>query len=114
VKMFLPMSIDAYGRAGELDLDGRYHLGSLHLLAGDAAAARAEADAILAKEPSHLFGLFIAAQAEDLRGERAAARALYAKVLENYASEFSRGLTEYRDHRQALPEIRAASERASK
>jgi hypothetical protein len=113
VKMFLPMSIDAYGRAGELDLDGRYHLGSLHLLAGDAAAARAEADAILAAEPRHLMGLFIAGQAEDLRGDRTAARALYARVLAAYDAESKRDLTEYRDHAQALPEIRAASERAS-
>lgn len=100
---FLPMAVSAYERVSDLDLDGHYHFAILQLVAGDAAAARAQADSILAVEPDHLFGLFTAAQAEAARGNHSEARELYARFLESYDAEIARDRLEYREHAQVLP-----------
>lgn len=110
-RTFLPMAIAAYGRVGSLDTDGRYHLAVLHLVNGDARAARAESDAILASEPRHLFGLFTAAQAETQLGNQARARELYQRFLSSYEAERTRDLPEYRDHQQALGPMREEAQR---
>lgn len=109
-RMFLPMALDAYRMAGDLDADARYHLGVLHLLNGDPAAARAEADAVLSTDPSHLFGLFVAAQAEQDLGNPDAARTLYRRFQEVYPTEVERSLPEYQAHMQALPGMRAEAQ----
>jgi hypothetical protein len=111
-RTFLPMAIGAYGRVGQLDTDGRYHLAVLHLVGGDAQSARTESNAILAAEPRHLFGLFTAAQAETQLGNQARARDLYQRFLSAYETERTRDLPEYRDHQQALGPMRQEAERA--
>ncbi len=111
-RTFLPMAIAAYERVGgDLDTDGRYHLAVLHLVNGDAQAARAEADAILARETRHLFGLFTAAQAETQLGNSSRALELYERFLSAYETERSRDLPEYRDHQQALVPMRDEARR---
>ncbi|HEX2092131.1 MAG TPA: zinc ribbon domain-containing protein [Longimicrobiaceae bacterium] len=111
-RSFLPMAIAAYGRVPELDTDGHYHLAVLHLVGGDTQAARAEANAILARDPQHLFGLFTAAQAERAMGNQARARELFQRFLDAYDTESQRELPEYRDHAQALGPMRQEAERA--
>ncbi|HEX2203957.1 MAG TPA: zinc-ribbon domain-containing protein [Longimicrobium sp.] len=112
-RQFLPMALAAYGRVSPLDDDGRYHVATLHLVGGDWAAARAQSDTILAGSPRHLFALFTAAKAEEGRGNRAGAQALYRRFMEAYRTEAGRGdIPEYRDHAQALPAIRQEAERA--
>jgi hypothetical protein len=106
-RQFLPMALAAYERAGELDRDGHYHVAVLELVNDNPAAARAHADTILAEEPDHLFGLATAAQAEMAMGNRAAAEALYRRLLEVYDVESRRSLPEYDDHPQVMPAIRA-------
>lgn len=111
-KQFLPMALGAYARVTPLDSDGRYHVATLHLLAGDFAAARAQSDTLLAQHPQHLFALFSAAKAEEGRGNQAEALALYRRVLDAYRTEAGRGdIPEYRDHAQALPAIRQEAQR---
>jgi hypothetical protein len=105
-QQFVPMAIMAYQRVDSLDADGRYHLAALQLVAGDAAAARAQADTILAANPTHLFGLFTAAEAEQRRGDAAGAKALYQKFLASYESEVAKKLPEYEEHAQGLPSMR--------
>jgi hypothetical protein len=105
-QQFVPMAIMAYQRVDSLDADGRYHLAALQLVAGDPAAARAQADTILASSPTHLFGLFTAAEAEQRRGDAPAARALYKKFLDAYESEVAKKLPEYEEHAQGLPAMR--------
>jgi Double zinc ribbon len=104
---FMPMAILAYQRVDSLDADGRYHLAALHLVAHDYAAARAQADTILAGSPTHLFGLFSAAEAEWGRGNTAAARALYQRFIRAYDAEVAKRLPEYEEHSQGLPAMRA-------
>jgi hypothetical protein len=105
-RAFAPMAIAAYGLAEPLDLDGRYHLAVLHLVNDDPAAARAEADVILQQVPSHLFGLFTAAQSEQMLGNQEEATALYRRFLENYESEVALGRPEYLEHSPVLPVMR--------
>jgi tetratricopeptide (TPR) repeat protein len=108
---FTPMAIDAYGMAGELDNDGLYHLATVHVVAGDFATARSTADRILAREPDHILGLAVAAEAAALAGDSADARALYQRLLRSYDTESARGLQEYLDHSRVLPEYREAARR---
>jgi len=110
-RQFVPMAIMAYQRVDSLDADGRYHLAALQLVAGDYAAARAQADTLLAASPTHLFGLFSAAEAERSRGNRAAAKELFQRFLQSYDSEVAKKLPEYEEHSQALPAMKAEAER---
>ena len=103
---FQPMAVGAYARARPLDTDGRYHLAALHLVGGEYVSARAQADSILAASPTHLFGLFAAAQAADGSGDRQAAVGLYRRLLAAFDAEVARGLPEYREHSQGLPAMR--------
>jgi hypothetical protein len=104
---FLPMAVMAYQRVEPLDADGRYHLAALHLVGHDWAAARAEADTLLAASPTHLFGLYIAGDAEYGRGNTAAARDFYRRFLRAYDAEVAKRLPEYEEHSQGLPAMRA-------
>ena len=103
---FLPMAIDAYGMAGELDADGHYHRGLLYLMAGDAGGAQRTAQAILADAPDHVFGRALAAQAALLAADSATARSEYQRLLDGYASESTRERPEYQDHPRMLEQHR--------
>jgi hypothetical protein len=109
---FTEMAVQAYGMVEERDADLHYHLAELSHVAGDAAGARAHADSILAADPAHLFGLYTGARAEALRGDSAAARALFQRFVDGYAGEVARNLPEYQGHAQGLPAMRAEAERA--
>jgi uncharacterized membrane-anchored protein len=102
-QQFLPMAVGAYQRVDSLDADGRYHVAALHLVGRDFAGARAQADSILAAQPTHLFGLYTAAQASAAMGDTAAARGFYARFLASYDAELARRLPEYEEHGQGLP-----------
>lgn len=106
---FTPMAIAAYAMAAPLDDDGLYHLASVHLVAGDTAAALSTAEQILARNPDHLLGLGVAAETAVIAGDTAAARAYYTRLLAAYDAEVASGLQEYRDHSQILPEYRATA-----
>jgi len=105
-RAFLPMALAAYERAEPLDLDGRYHVAVLHLVNYDALAAAEQARLILEEAPDHLFGLFTAAQAEEVRGDAAAAAALYRRFLGSYDDEIVSGRPEYEEHAPILPVMR--------
>lgn len=109
---FAGMAIQAYGMVPERNADLHYHLGELYRVTGDAPAARAQADTILAADPQHLFGLYGAAQAEETRGDAAAAKAMYQRFLDAYAAQVARNLPEYQEHQQGLPAMRAQAQAA--
>ena len=100
-------------RATPLDTDGRYHLAALPLVGRDFAAADAQADSILATNPTHLFGLFAAAQAAQGTGDAQEAVALYRRFIAAYDSEVAKELAEYREHSQGLPAMREQARQAS-
>ncbi|HYR09565.1 MAG TPA: zinc ribbon domain-containing protein [Longimicrobium sp.] len=112
VGFFAGMAIQAYGMVPERDADLHYHLGELYRLTGDAPSARAQADTILAADPQHLFGLYGAARAEELRGDAGAAKGMYQRFLDAYAAQVARNLPEYQEHSQGMPSMRAAAQQA--
>lgn len=79
---FVQMGLQAYSRVppDEMDADGRFHVGLLHLVAGDAAGARASARRILDDEPRHLLGLILLARVERFAGDAETAAELRAEV----------------------------------
>lgn len=111
-RFFVPMALDAYRMAGELDADGRFHLSLVQAIGGDFTAARATAESILAQDPNHLLGLAAAAAAAQGLGDVDAANAYHRRYLEALESERARSLAEYRDHAQILPEYEAAARAA--
>lgn len=102
-RAFLPMAIEAYRLAAPLDADGFFHLSLLHGASGDAAAALAAADSILAGDPNHLLGLAAAAQAARALGDDGSAREYYRRYLAVYDAETARGVVEYMEHAPMLP-----------
>lgn len=109
-RFFLPMGMQAYAMAGELDADGLYHLSLLQGMAGNGAEGRATAEKILATSPDHLLGLAAAAEAANVAGDRTAARAYYRRLLDHYDAESKKPLPEYAEHRRILPEYRAEAD----
>ena len=110
-KFFVPMGVQAYGMAGDLDADGLYHLSLLQALGGNGRDAVATAEKILAKSPAHLLGLAAAAQGAAQAGDVKAAQGYYRRFLDAYATESTKQLPEYRDHAAALPVYRADAEK---
>ena len=105
VTMFLPMAIAAHDRARPLDPDGLYHLGLLHLTAGDAEAALATALEALEDAPDHLLNLGAAADAAEITGDAAMAQEYWERFLEVYDAEIASGKEEYDIHDGSLSEF---------
>ncbi|MEN8375610.1 MAG: zinc ribbon domain-containing protein [Gemmatimonadota bacterium] len=111
-RFFVPMALDAYDMAGDLDADGRFHLSLVQAIGGDYAAARSTAEEILAGEPNHLLGLAAAAAAAEGAGERDAALDYHRRFLEALPTERDRALQEYVDHAPIIPDYEAAARAA--
>lgn len=109
-KFFLPMGIEAYQMAGDLDADGLYHLSLLQSFGGDYKAARATAEKVLAIQPNHLLALSAAANAARAAGDNSAAHRYYKQFLAAYDSELKTGKEEYQDHARVLPELKKEAE----
>jgi len=111
-RFFLPMALAAYADVPELDADGHYHVAVLNLAGGDPQSARAHADSILAETPSHLFGLFTAAQAEQALGNTERAREFYERFQASFAAESALARKEYTEHAAVMPLMREEAAQA--
>jgi hypothetical protein len=109
-KFFLPMAIQAFEMAGDLDADGLYHLSLLQAFAGDEAAARKTAQRILDKDAHHLLGLAAAADAARAAGDNAAARKYYQQFLSAYDAEMKKQKIEYQDHSRMIVQLKTQAE----
>lgn len=98
VQMFAPMAMTAYQMIGKLNADQHYDLGRLAAVAGEEPVAHAQADTILASNPTHLLGLILAANAAHLRKDAAAEKSYRDKLAANAASERKKNLPEYTEH----------------
>lgn len=110
-KFFVPMGVQAYAMAGELDADGLYHLSLLQALGGNGKDALATARKILAGSPDNLLGLAAAAEASAAAGDAAAARKYYQHYLDSFAAEKGKTLPEYRDHAAVLTQYQTEAQR---
>lgn len=108
-RFFLPMGIQAYEQAGDLEPDGLYHLALLQSSAGRSSDAIATAKRILASAPDHILGLGAAAEASENAGDVSAARQYYDHILRVYDTEKKKARAEYIDHAKVLPQYEAAA-----
>jgi len=98
VQIFAPMAITAYQMLGNLDLDQRYDMGRIAAVSGDETLARAQADTILAQNPTHLLGLILAANAAHMRKDAAAERSYRDRLVAAAPAERAKNLPEYVTH----------------
>lgn len=110
VAFFAPMAINALAALMPFDLHRRYDLGLIQLAAGDAVAARAQADTILAEQPTHLLGLALGMRVANAQGRTADAKKLGATLVAQAAKERASGKREYADH---APDITEALDEAA-
>lgn len=97
-QLFAPMAVQSYEMLGDLNLDQRYDLGRIGVVIGDAALATAQSDTILAKNPTHLLGLILGAEAAGMRKDAAKARELKQRLLKAEPTERGKALPEYTAH----------------
>ena len=97
-RFFAPMAIQAYAMLGAPDAHTRYDIGEIYAAIGDAVAARAQADTILAAQPNHLLGLVLAARAADLAGDSAGATRFRRRLAAAASTERAKDVKEYTEH----------------
>src|ERR1700722_4782732 len=112
VQTFAPMALAAYQMMDSLTLDQRYDYGRIGEVVGVPDVAKAQADTILALDPTHLLGLVLAARAATIAKDPAAARRFYQRLVAAAPAERKKQLPEYQRHRAdidaALAEARGA------
>lgn len=106
VVRFTPMALGAYAQLDSFDPDARYHAAVLHLQAGDAAAAAALADTILAESPGHLFGYVVRGAAAQLRNDPAALAQSQRDFLAHFGAESAAARPEYAEHAPVIEEFK--------
>lgn len=109
---FARMGIRAYRQvpAEGAGPDLRFHVGLLELVREEPAAARAQADSILAAEPGHLLGLYLAVRAAEAAGDEGRARGWRDSLRSAADRADLDGRPEYRAHRALLEELVAGEE----
>jgi hypothetical protein len=110
VQLFAPMAIAAYEMIDSLDLDQRYDLGRIAAVSGDQTRARAEADTILTRQPNHLLGLILAADAARMRKDAAAERSYRGRLVAAAPAERAKQLPEYTTHANDITAALAAKQ----
>jgi hypothetical protein len=99
VVFFAPMAVTAFQMLDSLTLDQRYDLGRIGEISGIPDLAKAQADTILARSPSHLLGLILAANVAGMKGDAAAQRQFQQRFTASRAGELAKQLPEYEAHR---------------
>lgn len=107
VMFFAPMAINAYQMLAPLDADQRYDVGRIAEAAGAVELARAQADTILAANPTHLLGLALGARAAGLMRDSAARRSFLRRLLAANEAELAKKLPEYSRHGADITEALA-------
>jgi Double zinc ribbon len=106
VVRFTPMALGAYAQLDTFDVDARYHTAVLYLQTGDAEAASALADTILAQSPGHLFGYVVRANAAQLRNDSAALTRARRDFQTHFAAETAARRPEYAEHAPVIEEFK--------
>jgi Double zinc ribbon len=104
-RVFAPMAIQAYEMLGPPDVHNRYDIGMIAVVSGDTVIARAQADTILAQNPTHLLGLVLGIKSASLRNDAATRTAFQKRLGAAVPAERAKQLKEYADHK---PDIDAA------
>jgi len=109
--IFAPMAFQSYEMIGTLDAHQHFDLGLIAVAVGDATRARAEADAILKKNPNDLLGLTLAIRSAELAKNDAARAGFEKRLIAAEPAERKTTRQDYVDHGNdidaALKEARA-------
>jgi hypothetical protein len=108
VVFFAPMAVTAFQMLDSLTLDQRYDMGRIGEISGLPDLAKAQADTILRRAPSHLLGLILAANAAGMKGEAAAQRGFMQRFTAAHNGEMAKRLPEYEGHAREIAAARAA------
>lgn len=109
VSRFTPMALMAYSQLDTIDADARFHAALLRIHTGDAAAARALGDTVLAETPGHLFGYVILGTVARWQKNDKALGQAYAGFLQHYDEEMKLNREEYGEHQSSLSDFRRAA-----
>jgi hypothetical protein len=109
VQLFAPMVLGAYAMLGPLDTDLRYDYGHVAVVVGDLDVAKAQADSILVKQPTHLLGLLLASRVAAAKGDVAARKRYDQSLVAAERAELQKNLPEYERHRQEIQSAIAAA-----
>jgi hypothetical protein len=106
VVRFTPMALGAYAQLDTFDADARYHAAVLYLQTGNADAASALADTILAQSPGHLFGYVVRANAAQLRNDPAGLTRARRDFQSHFEAETAARRPEYAEHAPIIEEFK--------
>lgn len=107
-RRFAPMAVMAYDRVRDLDLDGFYHLGLLHLVLDEFDAARARALAIKRAVPNHLLATTLEHAVAMGIGDTETAKRAVNSFNAAYQGELLTNRREYTAHRNSIESFRAS------
>lgn len=102
VQFFAPMALQSYLMLPSLNADQRYDMGRVAEVAGAIPLAKAQADSILKKSPTHLLGLILAARVAALRGDSTGLRSLEKRLVAAEKTELAKKLEEYDRHQDDI------------
>ena len=111
VLFFAPMAISAYEMMSPLNADQRYDIGHIAEVAGVLPMAKAQADTILAGNPTHLLGLILGARVASLEKNETSRRAFDARILSVYDAEMAKRLPEYDRHADEIAQAVSGARR---
>ncbi len=109
VTQFQPMALSAYAMLGQQDSDSRYHVGLIHSLAGNFAAARAQLDSLRTVEPDHLLGAMLAFTIAELTEDADGREQAYRAFVKAYDAEIASQRAEYLAHGPAIQSFLTAA-----
>jgi hypothetical protein len=98
IAFFAPMALGAYAAIPDLDLDARYDMSRIAMIAGALPLARAQDDTILRRDSTHLLGLLLGADLARAANDEARAKKLESTFAASVARERKRNLPEYEAH----------------
>ena len=102
VQFFAPMALTSYQMLGTMNNDQHYDMGRVAEVAGAIPLAKAQADSILKKSPTHLLGLILAARVAGLQGDSSALRSYEKRLVAAEKTELAKKLDEYDRHQDDI------------
>jgi len=102
VQFFAPMALTSYQMLSPMNNDQRYDMGRIGEVAGAIPLAKAQADTILRKSPTHLLGLILAARVATIEGDTAAVRGFEKRLVAAEKTELAKKLDEYDRHQDDI------------
>jgi len=98
VSFFAQMALNAYADIPDLDMDSRYDMARIAMVAGAFPLARAQSDTILRRDSTHLLGLLLGADLARAANDEARAKRMETTFITVAGRERQRNLPEYQAH----------------